>query len=160
MNGSIIRELCVLSVFFGAALSVAPEGSVKSIMGILCSVILMSVLINPFTKINIEIYKEELAKFNQLERQFELQGEQVRQSFDRLVIEQNYEAYIMDKANDLNIILDEVDVEVIAGGEGVWLPHSARICMATDTPETAILSKMLKEELGIDEERQQWSRFE
>ena len=79
MNVGFIGDSCLLSVLFGAALSLAPEGSVKTIMGIICSVILLSVLIKPFTEMDIEAYALNFAKYSMLESEIEENSLEMRQ---------------------------------------------------------------------------------
>lgn len=160
MNGSIIREICLLSVLFGAALSIAPEGSVKTMMGILCSLILLSVLIKPFTEMDIEAYALNFAKYSMLESEIEENSLEMRQSLDRFVIEEKYEAYIMDKAQKLSIELVDVGVQLKWLDEGYWIPWTAELRTLSDITECMKLAEALEAELGISRERQMWSTFE
>lgn len=159
MSGTI-RELCVMSVLFGMVLSVTPEGGIKTVMGILCSVILITVLIRPVVGIDMKAYALELSKYRQLEAQLETRGEEMRRTLDSMVIQKECEAYIMDKAKELNVQIYNVNVELEWNPEGIWVPCFAEIFLYSDLENTEVLSDVISTEIGIAKEGQMWSLIE
>ena len=147
----ILRRLCFLSVLFGTALSVSPDGSVKKTMNLLCSVILICVVLTPLSDMDISEYALEMAKCRELEAEALMDNTQLNDRLNRMVIENECEAYIKDKAKLLGI---EADVNVLAqwSTEGLWVPYEIRL----NCKENFELSEIIKIELGIPKERQEW----
>lgn len=158
--GAAIRELCVLSLFFGLAMSAAPEGGAKRVMGILCSVMLIIVIIEPLKGFDYVGYARSLADYRTLESSLAEDGQEMRRRLDRLVIEQHCEAYIMDKAEALGLELESVSVETDMYSDGVWLPYSAKLNGRGDPAACSVLSEIIAAELGIAPERQMWTQSE
>ena len=93
-----IRQLCALSLLCGAALSVLPEGGVKRVAEVVCTASLIVALVSPLKALDMGTYALESAKRHELETALTVGAEAAEQRLNRLVIEQEYEAYIMDKA--------------------------------------------------------------
>lgn len=147
----VLRRLCFMSVLFGTALGMAPEGSAKRIMNLLCSVMLICIVLAPLSDLDISEYALEIAKCREIESQALAENAELNDRLNRMVIEKEYEAYIEDKAMMLGI---ETNVNVHArwDTEGVWVPDKVQL----ECAENSQLSKMIKTELGIPEERQKW----
>ena len=71
----------------------------------------------------------------------------------RVVIEQECEAYILDKAA-LHGITCRVKVTCKAGEEGVWLPWAVEFLEPTSESGRNILTRIAEEDLGIPPQRQ------
>ena len=65
-----IRQLCALSILCGAALSITPEGAVKRVMSVVCSVVLITAVAQNITRFDFADYSLQLAKNG--ERSYEL----------------------------------------------------------------------------------------
>ncbi len=155
-----VRALCAMSMLCGAAMSISPEGSVKKIMSILCaSVLIMSVLL-PIKQIDFSAYAVELAKLQQHEQDLRSSGEEINSRLNRLVIQAEYEAYIMDKAEKLGLKAEGVKVGAEWSTEGLWIPTSVEIECVGDEKLKKSLSKIILSELGIPPENQYWSENE
>lgn len=152
-----IRELCTLSVLFGLAMTAAPEGGVKRVMAILCSVILIVVIISPIAKLDIDSYELAKARYSLREEELCRHGQEMNRQLGRLVIEQQYEAYIMDKAKEMSLVLDGVEVETEWSEEGFWLPYSVQIFISNESNAQSSLNQQIMTELGIPYERQMWT---
>ena len=151
-----IRQLCVLSLFCGAALSLLPEGGVKRVAEVVCTASLILALVSPLKALDMETYALEGAKRHELEAALASGGEAARQRLNRLVIEQEYEAYIMDKAQELGLEGLAADVEVQWSLEGLWMPYGVKISGACGQTGKERLSALLTADLGIPYERQRW----
>jgi len=151
MISSAIRQLCVLSLLFGVALSVAPEGSVKRMMHIVSAVILICIVIEPIRNMDISEYALEIAKTRELEAKFLDDNMELSKRLNRLVIENECEAYIKDKAAAMDL---ELDPQVYArwNSDGLWVPYEIKL----DCPENQEFSNIITAELGIPKERQEW----
>ena len=156
MRGGI-RQLCMLSVLCGAAMSLCPEGSVRKIMRVLCTAVLMTALLSPLKEMNMSKFALETARLRELEAGMAEKGSEAGERLNRLVIEQQYETYIMDKAADLGLEVTDADVGVQWSSEGFWVPYSAEIACSGSREACGKLKSEIEAELGIPKERQSWS---
>ena len=152
-----LRQLCGLSLFCGIALGLMPEGGVKKAASIACTVVLVMTVLLPLGTLDISQYSLELAKYREMGDQLEEKGDAFRDSMSRTVIEQECEAYIMDKAEAMGITVDTVKVRAFWNSEGVWVPESAEIRSGCGESEKKRLSDLIFADLGIPAENQEWS---
>ena len=152
-----IRELCAVSLLCGAALSILPEGGVKRVAEILCTASLILAVISPIKEIDMDAYALESARLHELETSLAQQGQEAGERINRLVIEQEYEAYIMDKARELGVNDLTADVEVQWSMEGFWMPWGVELSSGCSQESRERLSRLLESELGIPYERQRWN---
>lgn len=152
-----IRELCAVSLLCGAALSILPEGGVKRVAEILCTASLILAVISPIKEIDMDAYALESARLHELETSLAQQGQEAGERINRLVIEQEYEAYIMDKARELGVNDLTADVEVQWSMEGFWMPYGVKLISNCGDSERERLSQLLVSDLGIPYERQRWN---
>ena len=155
MIAGAIRQLCALSLLCGAAMSIAPEGTVKRVLEIVCSAVLVTALIQPFIGMDLAAYALQLARLEEREAEFLEKNGDLNGRLNRLVIEEEAESYIMDKAGQLGAELESVQVTAEWSVEGLWVPSRAELT----GPEScrALLEGVLAAELGIPAEKQQWS---
>ena len=151
-----IRKLCVLSLFCGAALSVLPEGGVKRVAEVTCTASLILALVSPLKALDMQTYALESAKRHELETAMSNDAQAAQQRLNRLVIEQEYEAYIMDKAKELGLEGLAVDVEVQWSLDGLWMPYGATLRGVCSQTVKERLSALMAADLGIPYERQRW----
>ena len=152
-----LRQLCGLSLFCGIALGLMPEGGVKKAASIACTVVLVMTVLLPLGTLDVSQYSLELAKYREIGDQLEERGDAFRDSMSRTVIEQECEAYIMDKAEAMGITVDTVKVRAFWNSEGVWVPESAEIRSGCGEIEKKRLSDLIFADLGIPAEKQEWS---
>ncbi len=152
-----IRELCAVSLLCGAALSILPEGGVKRVAEILCTASLIFAVISPLKELDMDAYALESARLHELETSLAQQGQEAGERLNRLVIEQEYEAYILDKAKELNIELSGAEVEVQWSLEGFWMPWGVELSSGCGQEDRQKLSGILESDLGIPYERQRWN---
>ncbi len=160
MMSGAIREICALSILCGAAMSIMPEGGAKRVAGILTAAILLTAILTPLKGIDFESYALLAAQYRQQEAELTARGEEINERLSRAVIEREYEAYIMDKANEMGIDIKEADVEVQWSTEGVWLPYSVCIAANAATAQKTALEDAVAAELGIPGERVTWESDE
>jgi len=149
----IIKSLCSMSLLCGAAVSLAPEGSAKRVMQVVCSVILLTMMLRPLATVDPEDYSLELGRIREREAEFLESGAEAEKRMHRAVIEQQCETYIEDKAAALGLNGVEAAVTARWNTEGLWLPHSVRL----SCPFDQTLSEYLAAEFGLPLERQNWS---
>lgn len=157
MISSAIRQLCLLSLVCGAALTLAPEGTVKRILGIACSAALLLAAVEPLAGLDLSAYALELAKNSERRAEFLDGSADLNQRLNRLVIEEECEAYILDKAEEMGLDLEQAEVLAQWNSEGLWVPASVKLTGQAEQRERRRLGGLIEAELGIPEERQQWT---
>ena len=157
MIASAIRQLCLLSVLCGVAMSLAPEGSVKRILSIACSVVLISAVVQPLAGLDLSTYALELAKNSERKAAFLENSADINDRLNRLVIQQECQTYILDKAGEMGLSLSRVTVLAQWNSAGLWVPYSAELTGTENEAEQRRLGAVIEAELGIPEERQQWN---
>ena len=113
--------------------------------------------ISPLAGIDLDGYSETLAGFKLEAEAFASQGETYSKNLNRTIIEDECEAYILDKAENLGIQLDEVEVLAVWSDEGYWYPSEASIKGSLSQAERNRMSSYIEAELGISAGNQQWS---
>lgn len=151
-----IRQLCAMSVLCGAALTMCPEGGVKRVTETVCTAVLLLTLLSPFAGIDLDFYALSEARRHEAETELFSRAEKVEERLNRIVIEGEYAAYIMDKAAQLG--MTEIYAEVTARWEldGLWVPYSAQLSAQGDWRQKDELGRIIRDDLGIPFERQQW----
>lgn len=149
-----IREICVLSIIFGTVCSIAPEGPVKTVMAVLSSVILMLTILKPVAEMDISAYAESLAKYHEMEQRLSLDGDDMSERLNRMVIEEEYSAYIRDKAKEQGIALEDIKLEMSWNTDGYWMPVGVELYLSDGDEALPKLSSILESQLGISREKQ------
>ena len=152
----MIRGICILSVLCSVLCSIAPAGTVKTVMTILSSIILMLMLLEPVKAFDFHSYAQELAKYKELEYKLLEEGNDVSSRLNRLVIEDEYSAYIKDKAADENIMIQELKVQLEWNTDGYWVPESMKAGITSEEAEVEKVIGTIAAELGISPEKQYW----
>ena len=151
-----IRELCALSVFCAVVLQLTPEGGVRRMLTLLCTAALLSAALSGIRQIDYDAYALELARFREREKTFAETSDETQERLNRLVIEQECRSYILDKARELGLEPESVEVELRWDMEGLWVPAAVSIrCRGTEE-QIAALSAAIRTELGIAGEDQRW----
>lgn len=150
-----IRHLCLLSLLFSAAVWLAPEGGAKRIMRIMCSAALLSVVLNSVVGVDFSSYAVTAAKVRERETELTSKGTEFRDRLSRLIIEEEYRTYIVDKAAELGVAAEEVQIGVRWNTEGVWVPERSKI-QVKSLENTDRLGALLTVEFGIPVQRQEW----
>ena len=150
-----VRELCVVSIFCGAVLSLCPEGGAKKILRILETAALLAVILNSVGKLDLETYSLQLARIHEMEEKLESDSIQLKSRLDRLVIEDEYVSYLEKRAEAAGI--NPIEIRILArwNKEGLWMPDSARIHLSSENGRYE-LAQILVGDLGIPAERQEW----
>ena len=155
-----LRSLCGLSVLFGLALQLAPEGGSKRILSLLCAAVLLSVVLNLPDGFSFSDYAAELARMKEEEQRMLKTGEDVNERLNRLVIAQEYETYIRDRATKLGLELSTVELQFAWSTDGFWVPEAVSIGYSGPESQREKLSLTLQTELGIPQENQDWSLYD
>lgn len=126
-------------------------------MAILSSVILMLAFLRPLSEMDMSAYAASLAKYHEMEQQLSLDGKDMNTRLNRMVIEEEYIAYIRDKAAQLDINLDGVQFEMSWNTKGYWMPVGVELEISGSTDNVPKLQSILESQLGIPGEKQKCS---
>ncbi len=154
-----IQELCVLSVFCGAALRLAPEGAVRRVTSVLCTAVLLLCVLGGIRALDFDSYALEQGILREQEQRFRIAAEESRQRLDRLVIEQELQTYIQNKAEQRGLRILELETGLTWRTEGLWIPHALSVSYAGPHEQAERLAEELEAELGVPRERQRWSEY-
>lgn len=151
-----VRLLCMLSAFCALATQLCPEGREKRVLGFVCSVVLLSALFRSVRQPDWDSLALEAALLHQREEAFLQDVGDLGRELQRTVIEEKCEAYIRNRAGQIQIDLEEAAVTAQWSLEGIWVPHSAVLFGDVGERERAQLAAILEAELGIPRSRQEW----
>ena len=155
---STLRELIALSLILGLSLHLCPEGGVKRILTVLCAALLGLSVLSSFKGLDYDALALGNAKLHEAELAIMEDGERASQKLNRLFIEEEYASYNLDRAESLGVGGLEVQIQVQWSYEGVWVPYASHISGPVAESEKNALGRLLRDELGIPEERQYWYR--
>lgn len=125
--GTWIRRLCVLAIFCGAAQSMAPEGSGKRALRFVCAVVLLTCALGGLRDLDPDALWELSGDYDAREEELASHAETIREESERAVIARSYAAYIWDKAEELGLELEEVQVELTQRSDGLCVPKRVEI---------------------------------
>lgn len=153
---SAILQLCVLSVMCGFMMEIMPEGGAKTVCGILCTVVLIISILKPAMEIDFDVYALESARLFQLEESFSNDAKRAEDNLTKSVIQQKYCEYILCKAEDEGVGAIEVQIITRWNSDQIWVPYSCVIIGEVSTEQKRVLVDIIRDDLGIPEERQSW----
>lgn len=159
MNAITLRGICAASIVYGILLILLPEGKERSIASLCATASLVTMFLSLVMTTNWEGYSLTLAETRDAAAVIESNAEESRNRLSRLVIEQECEEYIMDKATDLGLKLECVEISASWKKEGVWVPERALITAERNADAEAKLASWIEADLGIEAARQEW-RYE
>jgi len=154
--GEMIREVCIISIVCALACHLSPEGQVKKIMSMCCCVIMMLLVLSPLGEFDMGKYADFLAKYRELEVEMNNNVRGTQAKLDRLVIEQEYRTYIMDKAKEKGVDIVDASIALAWNTEGYWVPWEIRLNSCEGERVRDIFTSFLTMELGVSEEKIIW----
>lgn len=155
-----LRSIIYASVFCALALSLTPEGRVKSAEKLICGIVILLVIFMPLFSFNYDSYASFTAKYTELGKELSESGRDKSRKLNRTLIEDELCAYILDKAKNSGIDIYDVSVKLAWDDEGYWYPVSACISGSFLSAEREKLGAIIEAELGVPEENQSWTEVE
>lgn len=152
IEGVRLWLLSILTVSLVCALADAmmPAGAVKKVGRLVCGLVLAAVVLTPVVTLDLEEGRQWLESYGmEMDEQEEKLKKQVSEEM-KIIIQQDYEAYIVDKAAHLGA---ECTAKVECSEEdGVCLPERAWISGTLSPEVREELTRILQEELGLSPE--------
>lgn len=140
------------ALFCAAASELTPKGTVKNVQRTLCGMVLAAAMLLPLLQFDFGAYAAQLALLRRESAALGAGAEERAQILSRTIIEDELEAYILDKAQTLGAAVDGVSVSARWSTEGVWVP----VAVTLDGPYSAALADVIEGELGIPASEQSW----
>lgn len=146
-----VLSLISAAVLCGILQTMMPDGIGKNILRMLCGVFLLLTVLEPVTKIQIPDLEDYLSEFQSSAEAVSAMGEEMALTERQQLIKLGLEAYILDKAADMDPI-PQVQIRVDLQGQ----PTHIRIQGDLTRDNRARLEQIIKDDLGIPKEDQQW----
>ncbi len=135
----------VISCFF-------ENGTGKTLIRMLCGLFLTVTALSPIVKLDLSAVTAYGAQYSDAGANAASVGEKMAQEARLVLIKQQTEAYILDKAAQLNT---DVTVEVTVGEEQAIV--EAKFCGHISPYARMCLEEILESDLGITKENQIWT---
>lgn len=130
-----------------------PPGPVKRAGAVTCGLVLLWAVLSPMARPDLASGQAWLEGYlDGVERRETELRDQVNEG-TKVLIEQEYAAYIVDKAAEWGMSCT-VRVDCRAGEDGLYLPEETTVTGTFSDVEQSRLTRMIREDLGVPEERQ------
>jgi len=130
-----------------------PSGRVKNVLQMACACVMVLALYAPLAKLDMGGYAEMLASYREQTVALTDQSVSTAERLNRMVIEQEYGEYILDKAQTCGVPLTQASVRVVWNEDGYWVPDEVVYVCAEGTVSESF-QNTIETELGIPKERQ------
>ena len=155
---SWLLALVAASLICALADALMPKGSVKRVGRLVCGLVLASAILSPLAGLDVESGQSWLERhlasveFQRAALEEEVNGQM------KVIIEQEYAAYIVDKAAQLGAACS-ARTECRRDG-GLYLPQRVEVTGAVPPPLQAELVQIIVRDLGVPEEQIDFSEEE
>lgn len=155
---SWLLALVAASLICALADALMPKGAVKRVGRLVCGLVLASAILSPLAGLDVESGQSWLERhlasveFQRAALEEEVNGQM------KVIIEQEYAAYIVDKAAQLGAACS-ARTECRRDG-GLYLPQRVEVTGAVPPPLQAELVQIIVRDLGVPEEQIDFSEEE
>lgn len=150
-----LLALIAVSLVCALAEAMMPKGAVKRAGRLVCGLVLLAAILSPVREADVRGGERWLEDYlaGLEEREGELEEEV--NSRMKVIIEQEYAAYIVDKAAELGLVCS-AQVECRRTEEGIYLPDRAEVAGSLSESGRAELTRIIAEDLGIPGQAQRY----
>ena len=151
--GGWLTGVTAAAILCALAERLMPEGAVRRVGKLALSLVMLFAMVRPLVQIPVESPAD---LFSEYQAQTAAQAQELEQGRDeamKAIIEQEFAAYIVDKAEKLGAVCT-AQVTCQAGENGVFLPRTAVLSGSFTPEQREALAQVLEEELGIPRARQ------
>ena len=150
---SWLLAVIAVSLLCAVAEALMPSGAVKRVGRLVCGLVLVGAILSPAARLDVDGGRRWLERylFSVHAREAELEHEVNGQM--KIIIEQEYAAYILDKAAQLGLDCT-VRVECGLSEEGLYLPVRTEVAGLSTAGSQRELIRIIKEDLGVPEPEQ------
>lgn len=151
-----VRSLIFASAFCLLMLVITPEGITKKALRFVCALVCIAAFLGPVSEIDFNSYSEDLTRYSRDAQALTDTALDEREKLNRLYIEDECRAYILDKAKELGIEISAASVEVAWSTDGFWYPVAAALEASCSQEQKRELERLIEAELGIACDKQSW----
>ena len=149
---SWLLAVTAVSLLCALAGALMPKGPVERVGRLVCGLVLMGAILSPVASLDVEGSQRWLESCLASVRSQEAELEDRVNGQMKVIIEQEYAAYIVDKAASLGL---SCQVQVEAGESGAWpIPWSVTVTGDLDEGARETLTRQIQEDFAIPVERQ------
>lgn len=154
VRGWLLAVIAV-SLLCAVADALMPPGGVRRVGRLVCGLVLMGAVLSPVAELDVEGGRRWLEDYLASVHSREAELTQTVESQMKVIIEQEYAAYIVDKAAEFGLTCS-ARVECRASEEGLYLPVWAEVSGALTESGRARLVQVIREDLGVPEAEQSY----
>ena len=147
--------LAVISVSLLCAVADAltPSGAVKRVGRLVCGLVLIGAILSPLGTLDLEGSRRWLEDYLASVRSREAELEKTVNSQTKVIIEQKFSAYIVDKAAELGLRC-RARVECALSEDGLYLPVRTEVTGSMTADVQSKLIRIIESELGVPAQSQ------
>ncbi len=154
--GAFVLQLTGAAMISAAALSIIPEGRVKKAAELVCGFMMISVMLGIFTDFDYTYFSQNIARYKAEGIEVTENAEKENDRLKRLIIEEETEAYILDKGAELGIETLDAEVKTLWDTDGYWYPSNVTVSADLDAGTKEKLSQIIEADLGVPPDKQHW----
>lgn len=141
------------SILCAVADSLMPQGALKRVGRLVCAMVLVCALLSPLGTFDLGAGGQWLDDFFAARKSAEQELTQQVNDEMKLIIQQRFAAYIVDKARE-DGVLCTAEVACEQDQDGLYLPREAHITGELSPTQQSRLTQLLQDELSIPMQRQ------
>lgn len=149
-----ILSIVAASVITGVVMGFQQGGTLKQLLKMICGLFLAFMVISPVRRLDVEDFFITADGAADTGEDIAAMGEEMAAEAVADIIKAETEAYILDKAAQLNVSLD---VQVTVSGGDPPVPAEVRLEGSVSPYARQQLEAILSRELGIPKEHQIWT---
>lgn len=152
-----ILQLTGAAMLSAIAVSLTPNGKVKNVVSMVCGLVMIIALISPAVRFDSSEFTKYLSELRGNTADISSELTEVNDNLNRTIIEEESEAYILDKGTELGMENMEISVFAQWSEEGYWYPSRIEISGTAAANQRQELSYYIESQFGIAEDMQIWS---
>ena len=130
------------------------KGAVGAVLKMMCGIVMLLTAVSPWTNLQLNHLTDYFERITMDAETIVASGENMASQELETIIKSRMEAYILDKAESYGA---KLTVEVILSDDQVPTPKSVRISGSISPYGKQMMSRMIREDLGIATEDQIWT---
>ena len=151
--GEYVQAVTAAALLWGIGAGLLPEGTPRELVRLFCAIAMTITILTPLSRIDLtQVLQQSIPAVADWD-DFSAKGEAMAKEASAQLIKSRTEAYILDKAEDLNAA---ITAEVTVSSDSIPVPSRVRIRGAVSPYVRRQLETVLCEELGIPKEEQIW----
>lgn len=155
-----LAQFCGLGIVCGIGLCLTPEGAVKRIMILGCTVMLILVALQSVTEIDHDAFSLQIAQYRELGKSLTENADRKKERLNKSVTKQEYERYLAGLISSCGVKGVTAELQLKWTEEGFWLPERVIWRGQASMADRETLAALAEAELGLGREEQEWIDIE